>query len=119
KFYLRDFVRPETAARWSRYRWLPDVLKLVFHKQADCVRHSRQLIVPSAPMKEVIQRCYPDCDAGKIAVLPWGNVAARPAVAPYRDGVGDDEFVIMTLSRLSPEKGIERLLAALHQVPGK
>jgi len=51
-------------------------------------------------------------------VLPWGNIAvhdaARPAVAPYQ--FAEDEIVIITLSRLSPEKGIERLLAALPHV---
>lgn len=116
KLYLRSWVRPETAARWSRHGWLPDLLKLVFHKQADCVRYSSRLVVPSAPMKDVIRRCYPDCPPERIVVLPWGNLAptvdstAEPAV----DGV-----VIMTLSRLSPEKGIERLLAALPWVTGE
>ncbi len=114
KFYLRGWVRPETAARWNRFRWLPDWLKLVFHKQADCVRWSRRLIVPSAPMREMILQCYRNCPTAKTVVMPWGNLAAhaaaRPAVTPYPDG----EFVIMTLSRLSPEKGIERLLYALR-----
>ena len=118
RFYLRGLVRPETAARWSRFGWLPDLLQLVFHQQADAVRHSARLVVPSAPMKETIRRCYPWCDAGKIMVLPWGNIA--PATTASGDAcavqwfpIADDEFVILTLSRLSPEKGIERLLAAL------
>jgi glycosyltransferase involved in cell wall biosynthesis len=122
KFYLRGWVRVERAARWSRYRWLPDVCKLVFHKQADCVRHSARILVPSAPMREVIRRCYPDCDAGKIVVVPWGNLAERrdgaPGPAGAVDCVRDDEVVIMTLSRLSPEKGIERLLRAMRRVSG-
>ncbi len=116
KFYLRGLVRPETSARWSRYRWLPDVWKLVFHKQADCVRHSARIIVPSGPMREVILRCYPECDAEKVVVVPWGNIAARREGAPYP--AGDGEVVIMTLSRLSPEKGIERLLRAMRFVTG-
>ena len=68
-------------------------------------------MVPSAPMKEVILRCYPDCSPAQVAVLPWGNLA--PVGGTYLGNVGDDEVVIMTLSRLSPEKGIERLLRAL------
>lgn len=112
KFYLRGWVRPETAVKL--FRW-PG---LVFQKQRDCVRHSARLVVPSGPMREMILRCYPWCPAEKIVVLPWGNVAAaRPAVAPYP--VAEGEFVIITLSRLSPEKGIERLLAALPHVTGK
>lgn len=116
KFYLREWVRPETAARWSRYRWLPDVLKLVFHKQADCVRYAARLVVPSAPMKDMIRRCYPDCPAAKIVVVPWGNIA--PPVASAPQPAAADEIIIVTLSRLSPEKGIERLLAALPQLTG-
>jgi len=145
RMYLRNWVRPERAARWSRYRWLPDVLQLVFHKQADCVRSSARLIVPSAPMKDVILRCYPDCPPANMVVMPWGNLAgvkseasvreigrdrppgcpnqyaARPAACPrFLIGVApypaEDEVVIMTLSRLSPEKGIERLIKALRHL---
>jgi glycosyltransferase involved in cell wall biosynthesis len=117
KFYLRGVVRPETAAKLYRWPWLPDVLRLVFQKQRDCVRCSARIVVPSSPMREMIVRCYPGCDGEKIVVLPWGDVSARSESAPYP--AADDEFVIMTLSRLSPEKGIERLLAALPLVTGK
>jgi glycosyltransferase involved in cell wall biosynthesis len=115
RFYLRGIVRPETVARFRRFRLMPDVLRLVFEKQYECVRHSARIVVPSAPMRDVILRCYPWCEAKKIAVLPWGNIAADPIAAgmPLPRGVDEDEVVILTLSRLSPEKGIERLLAAL------
>ena len=62
-------------------------------------------------------RCYPDCPAEKVVVLPWGNVAESTTVTPYP--APEDEVVILTLSRLSPEKGIERLLAALPHLSGK
>lgn len=107
KFYLRGWLRPEVAVRWLRWPGL------VFQKQRDCVRYSTRIVVPSAPMKEVILRCYPECSHEKIVVLPWGNIAARSESAPHRA----EGFVIMTLSRLSPEKGIERLLAALPFLP--
>ena len=115
KFYLRGVVRPEhlTRFRWSS-RYVPDMFRLVFAKQEDCVRHSRRLIVPSAPMREVILRCYPWCPLEKIAVVPWGNIAPPVAAEPL--DVADDEFVVVTLSRLSPEKGLERLLRALRHV---
>ena len=64
KFYLRGLVRPETAAKL--FPW-PG---LVFRKQRDCVRHSARIVVPSTPMREMILRCYPWCEAGKIEVLP-------------------------------------------------
>lgn len=121
KFYLRGVVRPETVARFHSFKLLPDVLRLVFQKQFDCVRQSAHIVVPSAPMRDTILRCYPRCPRQKIVVIPWGDVSVpsplrqRAGVAPYPD----DEFVIMTLSRLSPEKGIERLLRALPLVWGK
>lgn len=118
RFYLRGLVRPETVARFHWFGVMPDVLRLVFEKQYHCVRHSARIVVPSAPMKEMILRCYPWCAPEKIVVLPWGDVSTHDATAaisiPYP--VADDEVVIMTLSRLSPEKGIERLLAALPHV---
>ena len=131
RFYLRGLIRPETAARFRWFGVMPDVLKLVFEKQYQCVRHSARIVVPSAPMREVILRCYPWCAPEKIVVLPWGNIAKPVAsvAAVYdrrssnsqdpaalierRYSIGEDEIVILTLSRLSPEKGIERLLAAL------
>jgi glycosyltransferase involved in cell wall biosynthesis len=115
RFYLRGLIRPETAARFRWFGVMPNVLRLVFEKQYQCVRHSGRIVVPSAPMKQMILRCYPWCTPEKIVVLPWGDVSlhdtAGMAVIPYP--VTDDEVVIVTLSRLSPEKGIERLLTAL------
>ncbi len=115
RFYLHGLVRAETVARFHWFGVMSDVLRLVFEKQYQCVRHSARIVVPSAPMKEMIVRCYPWCAAKKIVILPWGNIAATSAtgqeVAPYK--IADEDIVIITLSRLSPEKGIERLLAAL------
>ena len=126
RMYFQNWLRPERAARWNRYRWLPDVLQLVFHKQADCVRSSSRLIVPSAPMKDVIVRCYPDYPPDHILVMPWGNLAGVGQASRLsssnedrRDAYPtsfDETVIIMTLSRLSPEKGIERLLKALRHL---
>lgn len=119
KFYLRGLVRPETAARQRWFRWMPDVLRLVFEKQHRCVRHSQRLIVPSEPMRHTIQRCYPDESRDKVMVIPWGDLAqpVTPDPASIADfNLANDEIAIVTLSRLSPEKGIERLLTALPHV---
>ncbi len=113
RFYLRGLIRPETAARFRWFGVMPDVLKLVFEKQYRCVRYNARIVVPSAPMRDVILRCYPWCAPERIVVLPWGNIATHAPVASYHLDVSEDEIVIMTLSRLSPEKGIERLLTAL------
>ena len=120
RFYLHGIIRPQMAARIGLLRWIPGLFRLVFRKQYECVRHSTRIVVPSAPMREVILRCYRWCPPEKIVVLPWGNVAesesARAAAKRYEIDVGDEEIVMATLSRLSPEKGIERLLAALPRV---
>jgi glycosyltransferase involved in cell wall biosynthesis len=113
RFYLRGWIRAETAARFQWFGIMPDVLQLVFEKQYQCVRHSARIVVPSAPMRDVILRCYPWCPPEKIVVIPWGNIAMNSTNAPHELDVSEDEIVIITLSRLSPEKGIERLLAAL------
>jgi spore coat protein SA len=68
-------------------------------------------------MREGLLRCYPECRPEKIHVLPWGSWA--------REGRGDSEGVrrefgvplearvLLTLSRISPEKGQDLLLEAL------
>lgn len=118
--YLRGWVRPETTVRWHR-RWgklLPDLAALIWDKQEACVRHSRGLIVPSAGMRDTLLQCYPDCSRDKIHVLPWGSWASTdplPDPAPLRQefGIPSNARVLLTLSRISPEKGQDRLLEAL------
>ncbi|HXP86144.1 MAG TPA: glycosyltransferase family 4 protein [Bryobacteraceae bacterium] len=118
--YLRGWVRPETTVRWYR-RWgrlLPDMAGLIWDKQEACVRHSRGLIVPSAGMRDTLLNCYADCPAEKIHVLPWGSWDSTdplPDPAPLRQefGVPANARVLLTLSRISPEKGQDRLLETL------
>ena len=81
RFYLRGLIRPETAVRFRWFGIMPDVLKLVFERQYQCVRHSARIVVPSPPMRDVILRCYPWCAPEKIVILPWGNIAAKPVAA--------------------------------------
>lgn len=125
RFYLAG-LRPErAAAAWRALgparRLVPGVLQLVFAKQAACVEHSVRHIVPSAAMRTIVDRCYPGAGA-KTEVVPWGAwdrpaepsaVAAERAALRGRYQLADDERVLLTISRLSPEKGLERLLLAL------
>lgn len=117
--YCRGFVRPETLVRIHSGigAMYPDVLRLIFQKQADCVRYSSAHIVPSPAMKEIILRCYPRTDPARIHVLPWGAPAVLPRVdkqeARRRLGLPPDALVLLTLSRLSPEKNQQLLLDAL------
>jgi glycosyltransferase involved in cell wall biosynthesis len=120
--YFRGMLAPETTVRWYRRLRpiLPSMASLVWAKQEAVVDCSAGLIVPSPRMREVLLRCYPDCAPEKIHVLPWGNwhstEAADPAaVAALRTefSVPEQAQVLLTLSRISPEKGQDLLLESL------
>jgi glycosyltransferase involved in cell wall biosynthesis len=120
--YLRGRIPPETTVRWypRLRRVLPPIARLIWEKQAACVRFSRGLIVPSAGMREVLLRCYPECPPEKIHVLPWGawdppKVGEPGSADALRAefGVPRDAQVLLTLSRISPEKGQDLLLESL------
>jgi glycosyltransferase involved in cell wall biosynthesis len=120
--YLGGRVRPDTTVQWyPRLRWaLPQMARLVWEKQEASVRHSRGVILPSEGMREVMLRCYPWCPASRIHVLPWGNWNS-PERGEANDvddlrrefGVPAEARVLLTLSRISPEKGQDLLLEAL------
>ncbi len=111
RMYLGGLLRPAalTRALSPVERLLPGPLDLVFAKQRDCVRYSTGHIVMTAAMKQTILDCYPETDPAKIHVIPWGVELAPPAPEP---GAG-----LLTLSRISPEKGQHRLLEALLALP--
>ncbi len=120
--YFRGMLAPETTVRWYRRlrAMMPPMAGLVWAKQEAVVDASAGLIVPSPRMREVILRCYPDCPPEKIHVLPWGNwhstePADPDAVAALRAEftVPPDAQVLLTLSRISPEKGQDLLLESL------
>jgi len=116
--YLRGLIRPETTVKWyPRLRWvLPEISKLVWEKQEASVLYSRGLIMPSEGMKEVMERCYPQCPPEKIHVVPWGvsDVGLGDAAPLRREfDVPDHARVLLTLSRISPEKGQDLLLEKL------
>ncbi|MFN7938269.1 MAG: glycosyltransferase family 4 protein [Bryobacteraceae bacterium] len=117
--YLRGWVRPETTVRWfARLRHLPmpQILKLIWQKQGDCVRYANHLIVPSAAMKATLERCYPTHAPEKVLVLPWGSEPVQPGLpADLRNelNIPHNAKVLLTLSRISPEKGQHLLLQSL------
>lgn len=130
KFYLHSLVGPEWMSRayaWLERspwrRWLPDIVALMVQKQQDSVTYSRGLIVPSEAMKEILLRCYPRTPPEKIHVIPWGvwepdasdsiNLDLEAARWTSRYGLSPRAPTLLTLSRISPEKGQDRLLRAL------
>ncbi|MBI3289524.1 MAG: glycosyltransferase family 4 protein [Elusimicrobia bacterium] len=134
KLYLRRIVAPEKLTRLhERMRaigadWiLPDMLNLVFEKQRETVYHSGRMIVPSRAMADTLMRCYGDLIgygelSSRIVVVPWGVWADAPGPADenraaelreYHE-IGPDTTVLITLSRISPEKGVHLLLEGLR-----
>lgn len=129
RIYLRGWIRPEVAVRlydrWMRSslrRFMPNVLKLVFQKQADSVNYSRGLIVMSEAMKQTLVRCYPGI-AHKIRVFQWGlpelaldrtTVNAARQDLETRFPTPPDTLNLISLSRITPEKGQDRVLRALE-----
>ena len=118
--YLRSRIRPETLVRWQARLgnwWMPEIARLIFEKQRDSLACSRAVIVPSEAMREVLLRCYPREAAGKVQVVPWGVWDAGPPASPKplrrEFGMPDDALCLLTLSRISPEKGQDLLLEAL------
>jgi glycosyltransferase involved in cell wall biosynthesis len=116
--YARGLIRPESTVRWYRRlrAILPPMARLVWEKQEASVVHSRGLIVPSEGMRDTLERCYPGCGA-KIHDLPWGSwdsdQPADPAPLRAEFGIPADAQILLTLSRISPEKGQDLLLDAL------
>ncbi len=120
--YGRGWIAPETLVRWYERFPAGGMARLVFQKQRDSLRYSRAVIVPSQSMREVLLRCYPQTPAGKIRVLPWGSQESgyepgeidRETLKLRQDfSVPGDAQVLLTLSRISPEKGQDLLLESL------
>lgn len=134
RIYLGGWVSPQrlTSAfegidRLGFSALMPDVLRLVFQKQRQAVRHSRTLILPSRQMSKTIRRCYPGAGP-RMVILPWGGwreefpereieEEARRLREHYQ--LRPESRVLLTLSRISPEKGIHTLLEALRLLEKK
>jgi glycosyltransferase involved in cell wall biosynthesis len=96
--------------------------RLVFEKQRDSLRWSRAVVVPSEAMRDLLLRCYPGTPPDKIHAIPWGAwdpdcpdaaVAAEAEAMRREFGLPRDARILLTLSRISPEKGQDLLLEAL------
>lgn len=128
--YLRGKLGAPALARLWRgarkarvARMLPDVLRLIFDKQEACARHCQLLVVPSSGMRDTLLSEYPWLAEERVLVIPWGSIRSPAPRADVEQQVArlrrryrltGDTPVILTLSRISPEKGQDLLLAALR-----
>lgn len=113
RMYLGGWLAPWTLTRILKpfESRLPRIAQLVFKQQRDCVAHSAAHVVMTGAMRDTVRACYPKESAQKeIRVIPWG--------APPKNGEGVRQPapgpVVLTMSRISPEKGIENVLKALR-----
>lgn len=127
--YLRGLFQPRSLTRLWRCvertgldALAPRILRLIFAQQAASVKYSRGLIVPSSGMKRILLDCYPALRPERVHVVPWGAPPAQAEPEEARReagrlraeyGVQDGATVLLTLSRISPEKGQDVLLRAL------
>ena len=136
KIYLYSLVPPQHLTKlYERCRRIglsgavPDLLQIIFEKQRETVALSRRLIVPSRSMAETLTRCYDGETPGgslaaRIQIVPWGAFADEAPEPPEsrlqelreRFRINERTTVLMTLSRISPEKGIHLLLEALRRL---
>ncbi len=110
----------ELFRRTEKLPW-PDLLRLVFDKQEQVLRHGLLSIVPSSEAASLLSKSYPD-RRGEIEVHGWGvprlsysdeEIAAEARRLRFRYGIPEGAVLLLTLSRLSPEKAQDRLLRAL------
>ena len=130
--YLRGLVSARTANAFYEAipRMLrPNVLGLIFDKQRASVEYSRKLLLPSSGMADVMCDTYPWLAREKCVAMPWGvklpaftDIEIEDEVELLRQqfGISTDVQVLLTLSRISPEKGQDTLLEALRDwVPAR
>lgn len=129
EIYLKGLVAPwRLTSLWRGIETsrlsaaAPSILRLIFDQQAASVACSSLLVLPSRGMRETMLRCYPQLASEKVLVLPWGcppseasNEDADASAVSLRNeyGIPPGAFVVVALSRISPEKGQDVLLRAL------
>jgi glycosyltransferase involved in cell wall biosynthesis len=137
RFYLKNLLRSEILAgifnRIQGYgltSLVPDILRLVFEKQQQAIQYSYRIVLPSKKMAEILLSCYKTSPISKggslenrIIVLPWGgwrdefsetDMEREAARLRTHYQINPNTLVLITLSRISPEKGIEILMEALR-----
>ena len=129
--YLHGLISAPALARAFRgvsklglSGFLPDVLRLIFEKQERCARYSDRIVVPARGMADVLLRAYPHLSPAGVLVVPWGGIVeplpASDVVAEERERIRESYVldgtrpVLLSLSRISPEKGQDLLLSALR-----
>ncbi|MFN0169942.1 MAG: glycosyltransferase family 4 protein [Bryobacteraceae bacterium] len=124
RMYGRGLVSPKTLVKWYDAAWplFPRIAKLVFEKQKQSLLFSHRVVVPSQEMRDLLLSCYPRIPDDRIRVLPWGHwlepsagLAVETEALRRELKLGGGQPVLVTLSRISPEKGQHRLLRSIER----
>jgi glycosyltransferase involved in cell wall biosynthesis len=127
--YLGGFSPAWTAKAWRALRrahldrLAPELLSLVWDKESQAARYA-DAVVPSAPLGRALADLYPASGiASRTTVVPWGVLGTpdparrdRRAATLARYDLEPGQFCLLTLSRISREKRLDRLLAALERL---
>lgn len=125
RLYLGGLFNPESLARGYRglrnLPW-PGVLKLVFEKQQEVADFGALSVTPSEGARSLVERCYPLASA-PVRTIGWGvpkcpfsdsEVEEEKARLRKLHAIPSHHNILLTLSRLSPEKAQHRLLQAVQ-----
>lgn len=124
RLYLGGVASAESLAalyrKTSRLPW-PEVLKLVFAKQQEVMSYGALSVVPSKGSQQLVERAYPNSPVPVITIgwgvpeCPFGDaeIAERALDLRTQHGISAGHRILLTLSRLSPEKAQHRLLEAV------
>lgn len=124
RLYLGSLISPQNLTRgFRRTRRLPwpNLLRLVFDKQQAVMSRGQLNVVPSQGAADLLRCCYPQAPS-PIRVIGWGApdldleeamIARRASELRKQHGIAADHTILLTLSRLSPEKAQHRLLQAV------
>lgn len=107
--------------------WFPDILKLVFEKERETVFWAHRLAFPSKAMASQTRELYkniltPEELSAKSLVVPWGDfsekmdpllVEAEAQKLSRQYQISEQNRVLLTISRISPEKGLDILIKAV------
>ena len=132
-FFSRQYLGglpPAWAARLWRAmqrshvdRFAPELLSLVWAKESQAARYAHA-VVPSPPLARALAALYPESGIGeRTTVLPWGVLGSpdpfrreHRADTLARYDLKPDRFCLLTLSRISREKRLDRMLGARKRI---
>lgn len=109
----RYFRRPELG------RLLPGPARAALAGERAAFVDAQHVLFPSAVMRQKVAATYPRPDPNAWSLAPWGVHLTPPAEDQVAQtaaalGIGDDDQVLVTMSRLSPDKRLDRLLEAVR-----